>query len=50
FQRNRGWRIDHHYLTEKLYEKAKDCVIDRAPRTWEKPSDHTPVIVELVMP
>ncbi|MGL5034820.1 MAG: exodeoxyribonuclease III, partial [Microcystaceae cyanobacterium] len=49
FQRNRGWRIDHHYLTEKLYEKAKDCVIDREPRTWEKPSDHTPVIVELVM-
>ncbi|ANV90311.1 exodeoxyribonuclease III [Picosynechococcus sp. PCC 8807] len=47
FSRNRGWRIDHIYLTEKLYGQAKRCWIDREPRGWEKPSDHTPVIVEL---
>lgn len=46
FQRNRGWRIDHHYLTPKLYEKALSCTIDIEPRKQEKPSDHTPVIVE----
>ncbi|WP_124974826.1 exodeoxyribonuclease III [Aphanothece sacrum] len=46
FERNRGWRIDHHYLTDKLYEKAISCIIDIAPRKLIKPSDHTPVIVE----
>ncbi|NJN73000.1 MAG: exodeoxyribonuclease III [Limnothrix sp. RL_2_0] len=47
FNRNRGWRIDHIYLTPKAYEKAQKCWIDTEPRGWEKPSDHTPVIVEL---
>ncbi|NEO84677.1 MAG: exodeoxyribonuclease III [Spirulina sp. SIO3F2] len=47
FQNNRGWRIDHIYLTPDLYEQAKGCEIDVEPRTWERPSDHTPVIVEV---
>ena len=47
FDRNRGWRIDHLYLTPNLYDRAIDCTIDREPRKQEKPSDHTPVIVEL---
>ena len=46
FRRNSGWRIDHHYLTPDLYEQAKSCTIDVAPRKLPKPSDHTPVIVE----
>ncbi len=46
FSRNRGWRIDHHYLTEKLYQQATKCWIDVEPRKLEKPSDHAPVIVE----
>lgn len=46
FRRNSGWRIDHHYLTPDLYERATSCIIDKAPRKLEKPSDHTPVIVE----
>jgi exodeoxyribonuclease-3 len=45
FRRNAGWRIDHHYLSPALCDRAKTCVIDRTPRTWDKPSDHTPVIV-----
>ncbi len=44
-QRNRGWRIDHHYLSPALYDRATHCTIDVAPRQLEKPSDHTPVIV-----
>lgn len=47
FRRNRGWRIDHHYLSPALYERALGCTIDIEPRRREKPSDHTPVIVEL---
>ncbi|MDZ8055265.1 MAG: exodeoxyribonuclease III [Aulosira sp. ZfuVER01] len=46
FRRNLGWRIDHHYLTPVLYERAKSCIIDVAPRKLTQPSDHTPVIVE----
>ncbi|MGJ5676876.1 MAG: exodeoxyribonuclease III [Nostochopsis sp.] len=47
FRRNLGWRIDHHYLTPKLYEYAKSCTIDITPRKLTQPSDHAPVIVEL---
>ena len=47
FARNRGWRIDHHYLTDKLYQQAVNCWIDVEPRKLEKPSDHAPVIVEI---
>lgn len=46
FPRNRGWRIDHHYLTSKLYNQATKCWIDVEPRKLEKPSDHAPVILE----
>ena len=46
FTRNRGWRIDHHYLTPELYQQATRCWIDIEPRKLEKPSDHAPVIVE----
>ncbi|MFN7717166.1 MAG: exodeoxyribonuclease III [Pseudanabaenaceae cyanobacterium] len=45
FQRNRGWRIDYHFLSEALYTKATSCIIDKTPRTQEQPSDHVPVIV-----
>ncbi|MGB3403564.1 MAG: exodeoxyribonuclease III [Microcoleaceae cyanobacterium] len=47
FPRNRGWRIDHHYLSTPLQPQAIACTIDIEPRGWDKPSDHTPVIVEL---
>ena len=47
FGRDRGWRIDHHYLTAQLYERAIACTIDKAPRALPKPSDHAPVTLEL---
>jgi exodeoxyribonuclease III len=46
FRRNLGWRIDHHYLSPSLYERAIACTIDKEPRKLQQPSDHTPVIVE----
>lgn len=46
FRRNLGWRIDHHYLTPDLYERAKSCTIDVVPRKLSQPSDHAPVVVE----
>lgn len=47
FRRNMGWRIDHHYLSPPLYERAVGCHIDVLPRKLEKPSDHAPVVVEI---
>ncbi len=47
YQKNRGLRIDHILVSEALKAQVKACAIDRAPRKWEKPSDHAPVTVEL---
>jgi len=46
FRRNRGMRIDHILVSDALKEKSTACVIDKAPRKLERPSDHTPVILE----
>jgi exodeoxyribonuclease-3 len=47
FQRNQGLRIDHILLSGPLAERCSAAWIDREPRGWDKPSDHTPVVVEL---
>lgn len=44
---NKGIRIDHFLLTPDLADILKTCHIDRTPRGWDKPSDHTPIIIEL---
>lgn len=44
--RNTGWRIDHVLAAPALAERTLDCFVDREPRGWEKPSDHTPVIAD----
>lgn len=46
FPRNQGLRIDHIWTSESLTGKCANCWIDRDPRTWERPSDHTPVVAE----
>ena len=45
FKRNRGLRIDHILITDALKAQATGCVIDKAPRKNERPSDHTPVVL-----
>lgn len=47
YPKNRGLRIDHILVTPPLAEQAAACTIDRAPRKWERPSDHAPVTLEL---
>lgn len=44
FPRNHGLRIDHIWVSESLAKRCVASSIDKEPRTWEKPSDHTPVI------
>jgi exodeoxyribonuclease-3 len=50
WETNRGWRIDHIYLSEELAACATGCVIDRSPRANPQPSDHAPVLVNLAWP
>ncbi len=47
FRRNRGLRIDHILLSPPLATRCTGCEIDKLPRKWEQPSDHTPVIATL---
>ncbi|MBB3226664.1 exodeoxyribonuclease-3 [Luteibacter sp. Sphag1AF] len=47
FRRNMGLRIDLILISDALKSAATSSVIDRTPRTWERPSDHTPVTLEL---
>lgn len=47
FRRNRGLRIDHILISQTLKARATACVIDRAPRKNERPSDHAPVLLTL---
>ena len=46
FRRNFGLRIDHLLISAPLVPTAQRCWVDKAPRKLERPSDHTPVIVE----
>lgn len=47
FQKNHGMRIDHILVSDALKTKVKCAQIDKAPRKWEKPSDHTPYVIEI---
>jgi exodeoxyribonuclease-3 len=47
FEHNRGIRIDHFLLSPQLAARLVSCEIDKGPRAQPRPSDHTPIIVEL---
>ena len=47
YELNKGWRIDHIYISKELSSKLKSCVIDSSPRGNSRPSDHAPVMIDL---
>ncbi|MDE2083497.1 MAG: exodeoxyribonuclease III [Xanthomonadaceae bacterium] len=47
FRRNLGLRIDLILASDALRARCRASTIDRTPRTWERPSDHAPAILEL---
>ncbi len=47
WQKDNGIRIDHFLLSPELTDRLVNCTIDRTPRGWEKPSDHTPIMIEI---
>ena len=48
WQKGNGLRIDHFLTTSDITDKIKNVEIIRDPRGWEKASDHTPVVIELI--
>jgi exodeoxyribonuclease-3 len=47
FEYNRGIRIDHFLLSPDAAQQLLKCDIDKGPRAEEKPSDHTPIVLEI---
>ena len=46
FRRNLGVRIDHVLASPEQAARLLCCSVDPAPRGWERPSDHAPVVAE----
>ncbi len=49
WQKNNGIRIDHLLLSPLAADKLTDVGIDRHVRSWERPSDHVPVWIDLAI-
>ncbi len=47
-KRKMGWRIDHIWGTRPVADISKRAWIDLGPRLLKRPSDHAPVLVEIV--
>jgi len=47
WQKNNGMRIDHFLVSNSLLGIIKNVNINKDPRGKEKPSDHTPIEIEL---
>ncbi len=48
WQKNYGMRIDHFLLSNNLIENIKSIHINKKPRSKVKPSDHTPIELEII--
>ncbi len=49
FSRNLGWRLDYIMATAPLLTVCRDCRIDKEPRGWSKPSDHTFLVADFAI-
>jgi len=47
FAKDYGWRLDHCLATPVLSPEVRSLETIRDTRSWEKPSDHVPLLVEL---
>ncbi len=47
WQKNYGMRIDHFLISNNLLENLRSININKKPRSKTKPSDHTPIELEI---
>jgi len=50
WEQDKGWRIDHIYLSNELVNCAKSSTIYKKVRGNIQPSDHAPVLVDISWP
>jgi len=48
WQKNYGMRIDHFLISSSLTSSIKSININKKPRSKTKPSDHTPIELEII--
>ena len=48
WQKNNGMRIDHFLISNSIISNIKSIKIDKKPRSQTKPSDHTPIEIEII--
>ena len=48
WQKNYGMRIDHFLISNNLMDSTKSIYINKKPRSKNKPSDHTPIELEII--
>jgi exodeoxyribonuclease-3 len=48
WQKNHGMRIDHFLVSNNLLNNIKNININKKPRSKLKPSDHTPIELEII--
>ena len=48
WQKNYGMRIDHFLVSNNLLDNVKNININKKPRSKTKPSDHTPIELEII--
>ena len=48
WQKNNGMRIDHFLVSNSMIENLKSININKKPRSEVKPSDHTPIELEII--
>ncbi len=46
---NRGRRLDHIWVTQPLLDACKSLQFIKEARDWVQPSDHVPVVLDLVL-
>ena len=44
---NRGRRLDHVWVSKKIFPQVKSGVIHNETRSWERPSDHVPIVIDI---
>ena len=47
FQKNYGWHLDHILASPNLAPEIAGMTVVTDTRTWDRPSDHVPVMVDL---
>ena len=48
WQKNHGMRIDHFLVSNNLLDNIISVNINKKPRSKIKPSDHTPIELEII--